>query len=1213
MASVNFQGQNLYDQFKVSDNFYDVPDFVVKTREYKPFEALMAGAYTGFKGSFVNSVLEKVEREATDIYAKIKNEEMYSPKQAEELFGFRFNKPVSAKYLHGFLETVKGVKNAEELQSRYVEQGGSGIVPIVGSIAGITADVLPFFMVGLPASKLLAHKTGKAMINLGLAKDLPTVLRNTTAITEGILGAGMVKTLEERDVTLGLKDEVNKANVLGAGILSSVLGGWIGSGLGKKYTEKASGIRAKKPVPGEDLQKSFDFEKAAKKMADDKQALDMRTDEALESYYGKKVKERIDKALEEGTQKAFDELEKDLPFFLRDEKGFVDFLGFKGAPKGMVKGKRAHLTRGEKMKDILDVVDPEKLINLLEVSKMSSRELFFHVRQRVKEKFVVDRRYELLKKEFLNMDDVRDKEWLFEAFISDESRRLKIQKGYLYASWQRKKIASRIEKQLRKRMAKTYESNKAYWNSVYYTNRAKPTRADDIFEDVQEVKNVTQEQLDDFYRRRKERAERKEQRDNYISFAEKVGEEAGLFALRDAFTQTFTRQEEIQESLKEWRKAKSEEEKVKQEKQQENLTKDDINIIDKNLKQIREKIKALEETFGAENLEDSKVIGATMHLMPLLFSNFSIKTAMNLLVKGLDMGHNTFIPLDVADIEIGEGVFEALDRMSIVNTLKDNVEIAQEIKERVEALGELPDTSLGMMTGDMVEFMLKPEFQKLKRSVEGYLGKKFDFQSFDGLNEFLTDVEILRDYDSKDMLVPLLLGPEGLTPFLEYNQDMIFDYPFEGLEDRLEQAQKKGINIADLTQKEREELFGMAIDDLNNHVIRSEISNEFAGFDSYIEQTLKHEPAFSKLIKDIEDTVDKNPPVKVWDVVETLKDWLVKPTASVVDNFPATPDENVIKKFQKNFDVENIYYVDDTEKEKLTEHLKKMSAKDREDLFWGQHGVKVSGALAKELSGLSFENFYLINDLVTGKSTRSEREKATRDAINKSVDLDVDAINYSAAYKWTGRKAAAEKYFKEALDAGIVVFQAGGNTIHQVRKGFSTAEYDNHVVIHGLNFIFEIQYKDHLEPARKKTEDEMFQRSTIGGVASTVPFIGRYGRSRARGTSLTSPHAMASYLNYLKGAVTGSETLGPYLKRLFFNYGKKERLSDNYKKEVRLAALHDWIYKIKTYDKKHFEINWQYTQEHRSKIPELFKKKDYDFGIPPAMRVDRIPYEHIWD
>ena len=611
--------------------------------------------------------------------------------------------------------------------------------------------------------------------------------------------------------------------------------------------------------------------------------------------------------------------------------------------------------------------------------------------------------------------------------------------------------------------------------------------------------------------------------------------------------------------------------------------------------------------------EFPEAISAGMHLVPLLFSNHSIETISNLLVRGMklsDDGH--YVPLSDGDItESGEGIFELFDRVALKNwpveerikkvrNIQDKTQLVfkrikdyevGEIDEKTRALvneieagvttddfGNFLNFLMGTMDNEtMQNFLNMPEIQSLKLSMEEYIGKQFTLKTRADIREFFTDILLLKEHNRTDMLIPLLVGENNLNPLFSYNSHMIFDYPFEEMEKKLEQAISSGVDPLELTQKEREELFGMSIDELSNHVIRSEIAEQNTGLDSYLEIQLKSEPTFNPVVKKLEESVIKQPPANLFDVESVLEEWSKKFNVGIVDTFQTTDkkDKDVIRLQKQALNADNVFLkeaIEVTDPEYSPDKWDLDRGRYTSPIFFS-HGFMVSNILAEKLEGLSFGNFYMMNFDYFHPSSRygsgySQREGVieVKKAISKLVDAGADALNFS--HSFTETRDEVQEIFKEALDKGVVVFKSGGNTKERVKsQGQENPQYDNFVTVYGLS---KTGVSDYLKDKTfVKTQKDMFKRFDIGGLAEGVitfrhdPKKRELVGSRVVGTSFTAPMAMASYLRYIRGAVTGSIRTGPYLTRLFHNYGVKGDLPKDWKKQVRIAGLWDWIYKIK--------------------------------------------------
>ena len=1149
MATTDFKGGNLYDQFSITDNFADIPKFIINTQEVKPHEALLAGMYTGYKGSFINAMLEKVQKESSNIVSKIQNQHFYTPEEAKEIFGMEFKKPVSARYLHGFLDTLDGVKNAEQLKSKYADQEGGSILPFLGDLgAGLLADSLPFIFVGFPASRIVRGAVGPLLRKTGLALNTADEFKYATALTEGVLSSAMQQVVEERDVQIGLKDSVTQANVLGAGFLGGYFGGLAGKAYGKHFSKRRDiFVSAMKQRLKEDPQMSFQFDEALKQQnkfntalkADMDALIDIALDKGAKSFLkGQKVTDDILKrALEDGAEEALRVLDGKLPNPLRSEDGFVRWSSGrkyksvyehlkkikdrKEFRKALLKSftakieadhyvvpeigdfleklkidefrKKPKTGKVELIKSTLDEIDPENVIRLIHFKELSTRQRYHIIKDRMIRGYIIDERYEILKARMRNLSNIWD------------SRA----KEKMYKRFQRQKLSD-----------------------------------SDFFQfPLQEGASFG-------------RSHKKQTVDDFSSF-----DHALPFMVGASLT-VGSSISSIGENIGEFFK--------------------------RVFKSIGERVAPMEET--EKDNEDEQVKGATMHLVPLLFSNLSIEAIMNFFVRGFKIGESEddFVPWNVDEESFLEpNSIDLLNKLTSTTFVRgvqfeDIIDLQGQYRELVknvdrnefgpmlvtpEEFGFAPAIEgIDNIDEDTKKFFNRPDVQKLKATYEKILGKQFVLRTTSGVNEFLFDLHQIGSFSRSDVQAILFNDLDKLQSVFEYNHDMIFDYPFEGFERRLDEAKKDGIDVMSLSQKQREDMFGMSVDILADKVISSEIDDRHKGIESYLEVSLKNSaPSFQKLVTDIEGQVEKGNPSSMEDVVKILKDWVLKPDVAIIDGFNRFKevDDEVVKFKRKNLNADNVF---------LVRHSKKATGRgEYEEGLFDLHGLRVSNILSEKLSGLSYGKFYLA-DYDFGRVKDEVAMKATDKLVEYLVNEGVDVINFSVNYGEPSEEVS-QKVFKKALDAGIVVFMAGGNSSgYVVRTGMSPAKQDNFVIAYGIDTL-DLDNFEHIHTEKKLyKEDQIFKRYELGGAMYNIltEGIGKDERGIVEavrmlesGTSYTSPKFLSSYLGYLRGAVLGEERLGPYLKRLFQSYGVKGKLPDNYKQEVRMAALRDWVYLIK--------------------------------------------------
>ena len=1143
MATTDFKGGNLYDQFSITDNFADIPKFIINTQEVKPHEALLAGMYTGYKGSFINAMLEKVQKESSSIVSKIQNQHFYTPEEAKEIFGMEFKKPVSARYLHGFLDTLDGVKNAEQLKSKYADQEGGSILPFLGDLgAGLLADSLPFIFVGFPASRIVRGAVGSLLRKTGLALNTADEFKYATALTEGVLSSAMQQVVEERDVQIGLKDSVTQANVLGAGFLGGYFGGLAGKAYGKHFSKRRDiFVSAMKQRLKEDPQMSFQFDEALKQQnkfntalkADMDALIDIALDKGAKSFLkGQKVTDDILKrALEDGAEEALRVLDGKLPNPLRSEDGFVRWSSGrkyksvyehlkkikdrKEFRKALLKSftakieadhyvvpeigdfleklkidefrKKPKTGKVELIKSTLDEIDPENVIRLIHFKELSTRQRYHIIKDRMIRGYIIDERYEILKARMRNLSNIWD------------SRA----KEKMYKRFQRQKLSD-----------------------------------SDFFQfPLQEGASFG-------------RSHKKQTVDDFSSF-----DHALPFMVGASLT-VGSSISSIGENIGEFFK--------------------------RVFKSIGERVAPMEET--EKDNEEEQVKGATMHLVPLLFSNLSIEAIMNFFVRGFKIGESEddFVPWNVDEESFLEpNSIDLLNKLTSLTSGKDEqlkgiIDLQGQYMDLVknvdrDEIGAMLDNQDGFGFAPAIEgmdnideetkkFFNRPDVQKLKATYEKLLGKKFVLRTTSGVNEFLFDMHQIGSLSRSDIQSILFNGGDSLQSIFEYNQDMIFGYPFEEFESRLDEAKKNGVDVMGLTQKQREEMFGIAVDELADKVISSEIDDRHKGIESYLEVSLKNSaPSFQKLVTDIEGQVEKGNPSSMEDAMKILKDWVLKPDVGIIDVFNQFKevDKEVVKFQEKNLNASNIFRYLGSEPRGKSVY--------GEDLF-NLHGVLVSNVLSERLAGLSFGRV-LYGDYDTGFLTSSKRLLNVAQLSKRFEEEGVDVLNLSSGFG-VSSEHMAEKVFKSALKAGVVVFQSVGNTQKRSRQiGLTPDKYDNYVAAHA------IAYKDSKEFEEVKDNPElMFRRFEMGGEyfvlterlhrKSQAPGI-KEDLSIVQGTSFTAPLFVSSYLKYLRGAVLGEERLGPYLKRLFHNYGVRGGLPKEYKKEVRMASLRDWVFFIK--------------------------------------------------
>ena len=1182
MATLDFKGDDLYNQFSIADNFEDIPPFVAKTREVKPFTAFMAGAYSGYKNSFINTMFETVSRETSNYIERARNGDTYTPEAAKEIFNMTFDKPVSAKWLHGFLDTQEGIKNAELLKAQYRAKGGSAITPFLGHFAGMTVDALPFLFVGLPAMFGVRSAIGPTLRKIGLSKSVSTDLAYAGALTEGFLSAGMAEALERRDVMLGVSNKVLEANVIGAGVVGATFGALPGILHGRFARNKGLVEKAFKEALDESPQMKMNFDEVLKQETDIERSI---YKEMQQHFHKDRLKDKkFQKALEKSADKAFKEMEKNLPDFLANEKGYIawntkkrglsieEFEKLKNRIEMKKAFKEAFKRTGkiqaddmsdiqryfighpfgprkskvEEVKNAMDVIDPLSVVQLQSVLEYTSRQRYHLMKERVRQTYIIEPRYELLKKRLKNMQSVREREQLIAEYLA--TRKLTYQ-GFGRTDRIHTHMDPGFDFSANLKKKREFEDDNAFAYLFPFVVGA-GLMMDNTIKDVT---GAVQNTVDTFK--------------IVGDFMGKVFKKIGALSADLA-----SKQEEFEDDL------------------------------------------------GVEN---PKVRGATMHLFPLLFSNLSIQTIANLMVRGLKIGEseNDFIPLEddflnsywtpnilsfVENVaEQNPDVDERMRKTNEVNTLveeaikpeKNMSEIQKSFIRLFKEAGDFP-LRITEMNEEETRFFNRPEIQKLKQAYEDFLGKKFVLRSKDGVNEFLADLEYMRYAVNEDMLTSIMLSGGYIDKVFEYNQDMIFDYPFEAFEKKLKEAQEEGVEIIDMTQKEREERFGMSIDVLSDHIIRSEVDDSHSGIDSYLEISLKHTDTFHNLVKDLEDTVSKHGPSNIEDVINILKGWMTKPDVGIVDHFiteDADRDEKLADMYKQILSADNVFFDEALDEELPGIDLKK--GVEKTNLF-NTHGFLVSSKLSTFLTGLSFGNFRMMNFGYkhTKEGPFSESDKNILEgvkAFKKLADEDVDAINISSSYGLMSRGTQAKAIYDSVLDKGIVVFQSAGNNPQDItRQGRVPAKHDNYLAIYGL--LPETHTAEH-EKYKKKPQD-LFKRFDLGatGLHSKVIAVQINPKKefeiklkRDLGTSFSSPAVMASYLQYLRGAVTGEVRIGPYLTRLFHNYGVAGELPKEYKKEVRMMALWDWIYQTKL--DKHLEYDLYSSsgiKVHRVKVPE---------------------------
>ena len=197
------------------DNLQDSPGGQTATPSAS--SALLAGIYSGYKNSFIDAAVTK----AKEITALHLRDDQLSPEQIKKQYDLDIDRPVSESFLRGVLVSKEQQDSAVKFMDDYVESEGSKALPVIGSFLGFAPDVLPFVLLGMPASAGVAGAISRIGVSLGANISRGQAFTMATGVVEGLLSGGFQKLQLEEDI---LTDTKGSFSPLEMGLLGGALG-----------------------------------------------------------------------------------------------------------------------------------------------------------------------------------------------------------------------------------------------------------------------------------------------------------------------------------------------------------------------------------------------------------------------------------------------------------------------------------------------------------------------------------------------------------------------------------------------------------------------------------------------------------------------------------------------------------------------------------------------------------------------------------------------------------------------------------------------------------------------------------------------------------------------------------------------------------------------------------------------------------------------------
>ena len=269
--------------------------------QYTGAEAFALSAMNAYSDGPLVNLVRWGQREVNTWLDKRRGEKILTPEELKESYGFNLKKGVSKRVADQMFADNKRIKYYEDSLGKYVSQGGSRTLPILGMLAGVTPDIVPLVIganvsaMGFASSKILKSYMGTKNASLLGGVTFDTL--------EGFMGNYFY---QQEHIRQGRRDTYSKEENLvigtGAGLLGGVFGYNVGNRLNRgsvnlgDFVEKSLHKNDKlRIVASQKLDKSItnvrNFKKTNKLVAE----MDVKVPAKIETAFSSVFEEVIDK------------------------------------------------------------------------------------------------------------------------------------------------------------------------------------------------------------------------------------------------------------------------------------------------------------------------------------------------------------------------------------------------------------------------------------------------------------------------------------------------------------------------------------------------------------------------------------------------------------------------------------------------------------------------------------------------------------------------------------------------------------------------------------------------------------------------------------------------------------------------------------------------------------------------------------------------------
>ena len=187
--------------------------------QYSGLEAFAMSAMSGFAGSYVVTLGDWAKREVNNYLDSQRGEEMLSPEQLKEEYGFESDKALSKNVAVDMFNNIKKKKQYQQALAQYSVEGGGKTAPLLGMGAGMLTDMIPLVL-GANLSAI-AFRSSKLVKNY-MSANQAAVLGGATF--DAIEGFASDYAFQKSEIITGEREEMNYLRTATIGTISAGLG-----------------------------------------------------------------------------------------------------------------------------------------------------------------------------------------------------------------------------------------------------------------------------------------------------------------------------------------------------------------------------------------------------------------------------------------------------------------------------------------------------------------------------------------------------------------------------------------------------------------------------------------------------------------------------------------------------------------------------------------------------------------------------------------------------------------------------------------------------------------------------------------------------------------------------------------------------------------------------------------------------------------------------